>query len=162
MEWFMEASWRLRAPLCCQTRIPLLFQDGFIGSAKWFRPGFCGLPRVGFGRGWLRPHRGENRSVAFLNRVPGLPHLVPQGAAIDFAGLIEAVASGVEFPATVAAANAVFLDLAVVERGTTVAAARVQQARAQSMPVGTTERARRLDVAGACRPPDRHRRPDAR
>src|SRR6185312_10372099 len=55
MEWFMEASWRLRAPLCCQTRIPLLFQDGFIGSAKWFRAGLCGFSRVGFGRGWLRP-----------------------------------------------------------------------------------------------------------
>ena len=77
-----------------------------------------------------RSQIGEDQPVAFLNRVPGLSHLVPERAAIDFAGLLEAVAFGVEFPAMVAAANAVLLDLAVVERGAAVAAARVQQAGA--------------------------------
>src|SRR6185437_11458782 len=101
-----------------------------------------------------------DQSVAFLNRVPGLPHLVPEGAAVDFAGLIEAVAFGVEFPAMVAAANAVFLDLAVVERGTAVAAARVQQAGA-AMPVPEqdeilAERANFSgDIAGVGDKPDR-------
>jgi hypothetical protein len=36
--------------------------------------------------------------------------------AFDFAGLIEAAAFGVEFRAMIAAANAAFLELAVVER----------------------------------------------
>ena len=38
------------------------------------------------------------------------------------------MALGVELPAMVAAADAVFLDLAVIERGAAMAAARVQEA----------------------------------
>ncbi|MET4846494.1 hypothetical protein ABIF62_006989 [Bradyrhizobium japonicum] len=40
------------------------------------------------------------------------------------------MAFGVELPAVIAAADAVFLDLAIVERGAAMAAARVQQAGA--------------------------------
>ena len=81
-----------------------------------------------------RSQIGEDQPVAFPDRVPGLSHLVPELAAVDFAGLLKAVAFDVEFPAMVAAADAVFLDLAVVQRGAAVAAARVQQASA-AMPV---------------------------
>ena len=77
-----------------------------------------------------RSHIGEDQAVALLHRVPGLAHLVLELAAVGLAGLLEAMALGVELPAVVAAADAVFLDLAVIERGAAMAAARVQQADA--------------------------------
>ena len=75
-------------------------------------------------------HIGEDQPVAFLDRVPGLAHLVPELAAVGFAGLFEATAFGVELPAVIAAADAVLLDLAVIERGAAMAAAGMQQADA--------------------------------
>ena len=75
-----------------------------------------------------RSHIGEDQSVALFERIPGLAHLVPELAALGFAGLFEAMAFGVELPAVIAAADAVFLDLAVIERGAAVAAAGVEQA----------------------------------
>src|SRR5712671_303483 len=78
--------------------------------------------------GWT--HIGEDQSIAFGNRVPGLAHLVPELAAIGFAGLFKAAAFGIELPAVIAAADAVLLDLAIIERGAAVAAAGVQQADA--------------------------------
>ena len=77
-----------------------------------------------------RTHIGEDQPVALLHRVPGLADLVLEQAAFGLAGLLQAMALGVEFPAVVAAADAVFLDLAVVERGAAMAAAGVQQAGA--------------------------------
>ena len=77
-----------------------------------------------------RPQIGENQPVALLDRVPGLAHLVPELAALGFAGLLQAAALGVELPAVIAAADAVFLDLAIIERGASMAAARMQQASA--------------------------------
>src|ERR1700761_8586010 len=76
-----------------------------------------------------RPHISENQPVAFFDGIPGLPYLVLELTAIGLARLFEAVALGVEFPAVIAAADAVFLDLAVIERRAAMAAARVQQAR---------------------------------
>src|ERR1700704_5709182 len=70
---------------------------------------------------------GEDQSIAFGNRVPGLAHLVPELAAIGFAGLFKAAAFGIELPAVIAAADAVLLDLAIIERGAAMAAAGVQQ-----------------------------------
>nr|WP_229191419.1 hypothetical protein [Bradyrhizobium brasilense] len=72
-----------------------------------------------------RPHIGEDQAVAFLHRIPGLAHLVLEQAAVGLAGLFEAAALGVEFPAVIAAADTVFLDLAVIELGAAVAAARM-------------------------------------
>ena len=76
-----------------------------------------------------RAHIGEDQPIALLHRVPGLAHLVLELAALGFAGLFEAMALGVELPAVVAAADAVFLDLAVIERGAAMAAAGVQAGR---------------------------------
>src|ERR1051325_1877765 len=73
-----------------------------------------------------RAHIGKDQPVAFLDGVPGLAGLVLERAAIGLAGLLEAVALGVEFPAMVAATDTVIFDLAIVERGPAVAAARVQ------------------------------------
>jgi hypothetical protein len=75
-----------------------------------------------------RSEIGEDQAVAFLHGVPGLPHLVLEQAALRLAGLFEAMAFGVELPAVIAAADAVFLDLAVIERGAAMAAARMQEA----------------------------------
>src|SRR5712671_975792 len=82
--------------------------------------------------GWT--HIGEDQPIAFGNRVPGLAHLVPELAAIGFAGLLKATALSIELPAVIAAADAVLLDLAIIERGAAVAAAGVQQADT-AMPV---------------------------
>src|ERR1700726_3677156 len=85
---------------------------------------------------------------------------VPEPAAVGLAGLFQATALGVELPAMVAAADAVFLDLAVIERGAAVAAARVEQAGA-AMPVAEQDQvlAQRPDfsgdVGGVGRKPDR-------
>ena len=78
--------------------------------------------------GWA--HIGEDQPIAFGNGVPGLAHLVPELAAIGFAGLLKAAAFGIELPAVIAAADAVLLDLAIIERGAAMAAAGVQQADA--------------------------------
>ena len=96
-----------------------------------------------------RSHIGEDQPVAFLDRVPGLAHLVLELAAVGLAGLFEAMAFGVEFPAVVAAADAVLLDLAVIERGAAVAAARMQQADA-AMPVAEQDQilAERANFSG--------------
>ena len=51
-------------------------------------------------------------------------------AALGFAGLFEAMTLGVELPAVIAAADTVFLDLAVIKRGATMAATGVQEADA--------------------------------
>ncbi|MEY9384258.1 hypothetical protein ABIF93_002515 [Bradyrhizobium japonicum] len=77
-----------------------------------------------------RAHIGKDQPVALLDRVPGLADLVLELAAVGLAGLLETAAFGVELPAVIAAADAVFLDLAVIERGAAMAAARVQQADA--------------------------------
>ncbi|MGY4461012.1 hypothetical protein ACVWYI_004972 [Bradyrhizobium sp. LB13.1] len=77
-----------------------------------------------------RAHIGEDQPVALLDRIPGLAHIVLVLAAVRLAGLLQAVTFGVELPAVIAAADAVLLDLAVVERGAAMAAARVQQADA--------------------------------
>ncbi len=77
----------------------------------------------------IRSHIGEDQPIAFRNRIPGLAHFVPELAAIRLAGLFEAAAFGVELPAVITAADAVLLDLAIIEGGAAVAAARVQQAR---------------------------------
>jgi hypothetical protein len=63
-----------------------------------------------------RSHKGEDQPVTFLDGVPGLAHPVPELAAVGLAGLFQATALGVELPAMIAAADAVFLDLAVIER----------------------------------------------
>ena len=75
-----------------------------------------------------RSEIGEDQAVALLHGVPGLAYLVLEQAALGLAGLFEAMALGVELPAVIAAADAVFLDLAVIERGAAMAAAGVQQA----------------------------------
>ena len=77
-----------------------------------------------------RPHIGEDQAIAFLNRVPGLAHLVPELAAVGFAGLLQAAALGVELPAVIATADAVLLNLAVIERRAAVTATGVEQASA--------------------------------
>jgi len=77
----------------------------------------------------MGPYR-RRPAIAFGNGVPGLAHLVPELAAIGFAGLFKAAAFGIELPAVVAAADAVLLDLAIIERGAAMAAAGVQQADA--------------------------------
>jgi hypothetical protein len=77
-----------------------------------------------------RSQIGEDQAIAFLQGIPGLPYLVLEQTARGFAGLFEAMAFDVELPAVVAAADAVFLDLAVIERGAAMAAAGVQQADA--------------------------------
>src|SRR3979411_1641882 len=53
--------------------------------------------------GWT--HIGEDQSIAFGNRVPGLAHLVPEHAATGFAGLLRAGPFGIELPAVIAAAG---------------------------------------------------------
>src|SRR4051812_9317844 len=60
-----------------------------------------------------RSHIGEDQPVALKDRIPGLANLFLELAAFRLAGLFEAMALGVELPAVIAAANAVFLDLAV-------------------------------------------------
>jgi hypothetical protein len=75
-----------------------------------------------------RAHIGEDQTIELLDRIPGLAHLVLEPATIGLAGLLQAMAFGVELPAVIAAADAIFLDLAVIERGATVAAAGVEQA----------------------------------
>src|SRR5207245_8434866 len=75
-----------------------------------------------------RSEVGEDQAVALLQGIPGLPYLVLEQAALGLAGLFEAMALGVELPAVIAAADAVLLDLAVIERGAAMAAARVQEA----------------------------------
>ncbi|MET3311587.1 hypothetical protein ABIF41_003428 [Bradyrhizobium japonicum] len=77
-----------------------------------------------------RAHIGEDQSVALFDRVPGLAHLVLELAAVGLAGLLQAVALGVELPAVIAAADSVLLDLAIIERGAAMAASRVQEAGA--------------------------------
>ncbi|MGY4419174.1 hypothetical protein ACVWY2_001599 [Bradyrhizobium sp. JR6.1] len=81
-----------------------------------------------------RAHIGEDQAVAFLHRIPGLAHLALEQAAFGLAGLFEAAALGVELPAVIAATDAVFLDLAVIECGAAMAAARMQEAH-PAMPV---------------------------
>jgi hypothetical protein len=76
-----------------------------------------------------RPHVGEDQAVLFAHRVPGLTHTVAEAATLRFAGLLQAAAFDVEQPAVVAAADAALLDLAVVERGPAMRAARVHQPR---------------------------------
>src|SRR5216683_4350647 len=75
-----------------------------------------------------RPQIGEDQPVALLHGIPGLAHLVLEQSALGLAGLLKAAALAVEFPAVIAAADAVVLDLAVVEGGAAVAASRVEQA----------------------------------
>ena len=77
-----------------------------------------------------RPHVGEDHPVALLDRIPGLSDLVLEQTALRFAGLLEAVSLGVELPAVIAAAQAVVLNLAVIQRGAAVAAAGMEQPRA--------------------------------
>src|SRR6185312_3103155 len=74
-----------------------------------------------------RPHIGEDQAVALLDRIPGLPGIVAMTPALRFAGLLEAAAFGIEQPAVIAAADAALLDLAVVERGAAMGAARIKQ-----------------------------------
>src|SRR6185295_10495515 len=65
-----------------------------------------------------RAEVGEHEPVALLERIPRLAHADPSPrTAIRLARLLEAVALHVEQPAVVAAADAAFLDAAVVERG---------------------------------------------
>ena len=109
-----------------------------------------------------RSHIGEDQPVAFLDRIPGLAHLVLELAAVGLAGLLQAMALGVELPAVIAAADAVFLDLAVIERGAAVAAARMQQAGA-AVPVAEQDQvlAERADFAGDIGGVGRRGRPGA-
>ena len=97
--------------------------------------------------GWS--HIGEDQPVELLYRVPGLAHLVLELAAVGLAGLFEAAALGVELPAVIAAADAVLLDLAIIERGAAVAAAGVEQAGA-AMPVAEQDEilTERADFSG--------------
>jgi hypothetical protein len=118
---------------------PVAGDDGGTASAKRGVVGLDELPVIHPLQAIVRrQHRsflgrsqiGENQSVAFLNRVPGLAHLVLERAAVRLTGLFEATALGVELPAVIAAADAVLLDLAIVRGWSAVAATRVQQARA--------------------------------
>jgi hypothetical protein len=77
-----------------------------------------------------RTEKSEDQPVALLDRVPGVPHLVLERSAVRFVGLLQAVALRVGLPAMMAAADAVILDLTVIERGAAMAAAGVQQAGA--------------------------------
>src|SRR5262249_11780287 len=77
-----------------------------------------------------RAHIGEDQPVALLQGIPGLADLVPEEAALGLTGLLEAAAFRIELPAVVAAADAVVLDLTVVERGAAMAAARMERAGA--------------------------------
>ncbi len=77
-----------------------------------------------------RAQIGEDQPVQLLHGIPRLANLVLEHPAVRFAGLLEAVALRIEFPAVITATDAVILDLAVVERGAAVAAARMQQAGA--------------------------------
>ena len=76
-----------------------------------------------------RSHVGEDQAVVLFQRIPGLAHLVPEAAAVRLARLLQAMAGRVELPAVVAAADAVVLDLAIIERGAAMTAARMQQPR---------------------------------
>ncbi len=90
----------------------------------------------------MGPYR-RRPAIAFGNGVPGLAHLVPELAAIGFAGLFKAAAFGIELPAVIAAADAVLLDLAIIERGAAMAAEDVQIAH-ETIVAGAMERNPRL------------------
>ena len=77
-----------------------------------------------------RPHIGPHQAIALLQGIPGLNDAIAAASTVGFAGLLEAAAFHVEQPAVIAAADAVLLDPAVVERGAAMGAARMQQARA--------------------------------
>src|SRR5262249_6567043 len=76
-----------------------------------------------------RPHIGEDEPVELGDRIPGLAHATASEAAFRLARLVEAATLDVEQPAVIAAADAPLLDLAVIERGAAMAAARLPQAR---------------------------------
>src|SRR5262249_44030363 len=76
-----------------------------------------------------RPQIGEDQSVALRERIPRLAHLGAEEAALRLAGLLEATPLGIEKPAAVAAANAPFLHLAVIERGAAMTTTRMHKTR---------------------------------
>ena len=81
-----------------------------------------------------RTHIGPDQAVQLLHGIPGLAYaLARQATAARFAGLLHAAALHVEQPAVVAAADAALLDLAVEQRGATVRAVRIDQARAAAL-----------------------------
>src|SRR5262245_62297192 len=73
-------------------------------------------------------HKGEDETVTLFDRIPGLPNLVPKQTALRLAGLFKTVALRVKQPAVIAAADAARLHLAVIKRGTSMAATRMDQA----------------------------------
>ena len=78
-----------------------------------------------------RSHIGPDETVALLHRIPGLGDAIAAArSVVGLAGLIEAAAFYVEQPAMIAAADAFVFDLAVIERGAAMGAARMQQAGA--------------------------------
>jgi hypothetical protein len=86
--------------------------------------------RLLLGRAQVGPHQ----AVLLLHRVPGLAHAAAAACtAVGLARLVDAVALHVEHPAVVAAADAFFLDAAVVERGAAVRAAPVHEAGAAGL-----------------------------
>src|SRR5262249_18421982 len=73
---------------------------------------------------------GEHQAVALGDRVPGLAHaLALRACRVGLAGHLQALAFDVVEPAVIAAADAARFDLAVVERGAAMTAARIDQAR---------------------------------
>src|SRR6185369_13388372 len=64
----------------------------------------------------VRPHIGEQQSPELLHRVRLQADLVLEAARLRLERLVDALAARVVLPAVIAAADAVVLDVAVVER----------------------------------------------
>src|SRR6185312_5147744 len=76
-----------------------------------------------------RAEISEDQPIALFDRIPGLAHVVAMLAELGLARLLEAMSLGIEEPAVIAAADAALLDLAVIERGAAMSAARIEQPR---------------------------------
>ena len=76
-----------------------------------------------------RAEIGEDQAVTLLDRIPGLAHaLALRARRVGLARHLQAMAFDVEQPAVIAAADAALFDLAVVQRGAAMRAARHHQA----------------------------------
>jgi hypothetical protein len=77
-----------------------------------------------------RAEIGEHQAVTVLGRIPRLAHAPALRASrVGLCRHLQAPAFDVEQPAVIAAADTALLDLAVVERGAAMAAARIDEAR---------------------------------
>ncbi len=74
-----------------------------------------------------RTQIGEDGAQGFDDRIPGLADAIAQTATVRFARLVQADALVAEFPAVVAAADAVLLDPPVHQARAPVGAARIEQ-----------------------------------